>query len=225
MIGGGYTWAQIKNYLFTLATHIPSGETLELGVFGGCTVLHWGMEDRLSRDLDVLHSDCSPNLVEVAQVLSGAIRFTEEGESEGPYVEVAPVEANAYLPRFTVYERIEIAPNLILKIPFPDEIAASKMAFADRLIRLKDLQDIAFLQDRFGITQEQILRKIFTIEKEGHRRSATMNLNQLSYLVSQIPVRQAQLGEESLQNVVQQMEQRLHENPAGEEESESGQRI
>jgi len=59
------------------------------------------------------------------------------------------LEADPYLPRFSVFEQVEIAPNLVLNLPSPEEIAASKMAFADRIVRVKDLQDIDFIREEF----------------------------------------------------------------------------
>src|ERR1700757_541766 len=60
-----YTWEEIRAQLVKLAAYIPPGETLELCVFGGSTVLCWGMQDRLSNDVDVLESMSSPGLLEV----------------------------------------------------------------------------------------------------------------------------------------------------------------
>jgi hypothetical protein len=93
------------------------------------------------------------------------------------------------LPRFSVFERVPIAHNVILKLPAPVEIAASKVAFADRIDRTKDLQDIKFIQDKFGSRREEILQKLFTIERETHRRSAIMVWNQLDRLIAEIPER------------------------------------
>jgi hypothetical protein len=121
------------------------------------------------------------------------------------------------LPHFSIYESVEIAPNLILNIPAPEEIAASKMAFADRLIRVKDLEDIAFIQEKFDITADQILRRIFGIEIESHRRCAIMNWNQLDRLLSEIPARQAEL-EKNLA-LVDRLEQQRANEDEGEEES------
>jgi hypothetical protein len=100
------------------------------------------------------------------------VRFqnVDDPEPQQPYIEIAPLEADPYLPRFSVFERVEIAPNLVLKLPAPEEIAASKMAFADRIIRVKDLQDIDFIRKKFGVTPDQILRKIFGIEIETPAR-------------------------------------------------------
>src|ERR1700737_2929416 len=68
----GYTWEEIRAQL---AAYIPPGETLELRVFGGSTVLYWGMQDRLTNDVDVLQSMSSPGLLEVAAAAGGTIRF------------------------------------------------------------------------------------------------------------------------------------------------------
>lgn len=64
------------------------------------------------------------------------IRFRNAGDPEPqePYIEIAPPEADPYLPRFSVFKQVEIAPNLMLNLPAPEEIAASKMAFADRIV-------------------------------------------------------------------------------------------
>ena len=91
------------------------------------------------------------------------------------------------------------------------------MAFADRLIRVKDLEDIAFIQEKFYITADQILRRIFGIEIESHRRCAIMNWNQLDRLLSEIPVRQAEL-EKNLA-LVDRLEQQRANEDEGEEES------
>ena len=69
------------------------------------------------------------------------------------------------------------------------EIAASKVAFAARIDRTKDLQDIKFIQEKFGNSREEILQKLFTIERETHRRSAIMVWNQLERLIAEIPER------------------------------------
>jgi hypothetical protein len=71
----------------------------------------------------------------------------------------------------------------------PVEIAASKVAFAARIDRTKDLQDIKFIQEKFGNSREEILQKLFTIERETHRRSAIMVWNQLERLIAEIPER------------------------------------
>jgi hypothetical protein len=53
----GHSWSEIKSELEKLSSLVPAGEILELAVFGGSTVLYWGMEGRLSLDVDVqLHS-------------------------------------------------------------------------------------------------------------------------------------------------------------------------
>src|ERR1700730_6292958 len=94
--------------------------------------------------------------------LAGLIRHrdSEGPDPKGPYVEIAPPEADSYLPRSSVYERVMIAENVILKLPAPAEIAASKLAFADRIDRTKDLQDIKFIQEKFGSRREEILQKL-----------------------------------------------------------------
>ena len=147
------------------------------------------MEGRLSRDVDVQQSGSSPFLLDLAPASDGLIRHrdSEGPDPKGPYVEIAPPEADSYLPRFSVYERVTIAENVILKLPAPAEIAASKLAFADRIDRTKDLQDIKFIQETFGSTREEILQKLFTIEREIHRRSAIMVWNQLERLLAEIP--------------------------------------
>jgi hypothetical protein len=78
-------------------------------------------------------------------------RDSEGRDPKGPYLEIAPPEADSYLPRFSVFERVPITHNVILKLPAPVEIAASKVAFADRIDRIKDLQDIKFIQEKFQI--------------------------------------------------------------------------
>ena len=218
----GYTWEEIRAQLVKLAAYIPPGETLELCVFGGSTVLCWGMQDRLSNDVDVLQSMSSPGLLEVAAAAAGAIRFrnADDPEPQEPYIEIAPPEADPYLPRFSVFEQVEIAPNLVLNLPAPEEIAASKMAFADRIVRVKDLQDIDFIRKNFSITQDQILRKIFGIEIESHRRCAIMNWNQLDRLISEIPKRITEL--EKHMSLVDELEQKRQIETESEEQEEEG---
>jgi hypothetical protein len=203
----GYTWEEIRTQLVRFAAYFPPDETLELCIFGGSAVLHWGMQDRLSNDVDVLQSLSSPGLLEVAAAAGAAVRFrnVDDPEPGEPYIEIAPPEADPYLPRFSVYEQVRIAPNLVLNVPAPAEIAASKMAFADRVIRVKDLQDIDFIRNKFGVTQDQILTKIFGIEIETHRRCAIMNWNQLDRLISEIPQRKAELEEHM--SLVDELEQ------------------
>jgi hypothetical protein len=188
----GHSWSEIKSELEKLSSLVPAGEVLELSVFGGATVLYWGMEGRLSRDVDVQQSRSSPFLMDLVPAAAGLIRHrdSEGPDPKGPYVEIAPPEADSYLPRFSVYECVPIAHNVILKLPAPAEIAASKVAFADRIDRTKDLQDIKFIQDKFGSRREEILQKLFTIERETHRRSAIMVWNQLERLIAEIPERQ-----------------------------------
>jgi hypothetical protein len=218
----GYTWEEIRAQLVKLAAYIPPCETLELCVFGGSTVLCWGMQDRLSNDVDVLQSMSSPGLLDVVAAAAGAIRFrnADDPEPQEPYIEIAPPEADPYLPRFSVFEQVEIAPNLVLNLPSPEEIAASKMAFADRIVRVKDLQDIDFIRKNFSITQDQILRKIFGIEIESHRRCAIMNWNQLDRLISEIPQRRAEL--ETHMSLVDELEQKRQIDAESEEQEEEG---
>lgn len=87
MIGAGFTWEEVRTHLRTLAGRIPEGEVLGLCVFGGATVLHWEMEDRFSRDVDVQQSRCSPNLLKVAKADGEACCFreAEDPEPEGFY--------------------------------------------------------------------------------------------------------------------------------------------
>jgi len=63
-MAAGYTSEEIRAQLVKLAAYVPAGETLELCVFGGSSVLHWGMQDRLSNDVDVLQSLSSPGLLD-----------------------------------------------------------------------------------------------------------------------------------------------------------------
>jgi hypothetical protein len=205
-----------------LAAYVPPGDTLELCVFGGSSVLYWGMQDRLSNDVDVLQSLSSPGLLEVAAAAGESVRFrnAEDPEPQEPYIEIAPPEADPYLPHFSVFERVQITPNLVLNVPAPEEIAASKLAFADRVIRVKDLQDIDFIRKKFGVTQDQILRKIFGIEVETHRRCAIMNWNQLDRLISEIPERKAEL--EKHLSLVDDLEQKRQIEAESEEQEEEG---
>jgi len=110
----------------------------------------------------------------------------------------------------------------VLNLPAPEEIAASKMAFADRVIRIKDLQDIDFICKNFGVTQDEILRKIFGIEIESHRRCAIMNWNQLDRLISEIPQRRAEL--ETHMSLVDELEQKRQIDAESEEQEEEGRR-
>jgi hypothetical protein len=59
-----HSWSEIKSELEKLSSLVPAGEILELAVFGGSTVLYWGMEGRLSRDVDVQQSQSSPFLID-----------------------------------------------------------------------------------------------------------------------------------------------------------------
>src|ERR1700693_4389631 len=95
----------------------------------------------------------SPFLMDLALSAGSLIRHrdSEGPDPKGPYLEIAPPEADSYLPRFSVFERVPIAHNVILKLPAPVEIAASKVPFADRIDRIKDLQDIKFIQEKFQI--------------------------------------------------------------------------
>ena len=191
ILNPGHSWSEIKSELEKLSSLVPAGEILELAVFGGSTVLYWGMEGRLSRDVDVQQSQSSPFLIDLAPSAGSLIRHrdSEGPDPKNPFVEIAPPEADSYLPRFSVFERVPIAHNVILKLPAPVEIAASKVAFADRIDRTKDLQDIKFIQEKFGNSREEILQKLFTIERETHRRSAIMVWNQLERLIAEIPER------------------------------------
>jgi hypothetical protein len=93
----GYTWVEIRAQLVKLAAYIPPGETLELCVFGGSTVLCWGMQDRLSNDVDVLQS--MTGLLEVAAAAAGAIRFrnVEDLDCEILAMEVMPDHVHLFL--------------------------------------------------------------------------------------------------------------------------------
>ena len=99
-------------------------------------------------------------------------------------------------------------------------IAASKMAYADRIIRVKDLQDIDFIRKKFGVTPDQILRKVFGIEIETHRRCAIMNWNQMDRLISDIPQRKAEL--ERHMSLVDELEQKRQIEIESEEQEEEG---
>ena len=67
-------------------------------MFGGSTVLHWGMEGRLSRDIDVQQSRSSSFLIDLAPASAGLIRHrdSEGPDPKRPYVEIAPPEADSY---------------------------------------------------------------------------------------------------------------------------------
>jgi hypothetical protein len=196
-----YTWEAAQAELRKLAEHIPEGQLLELTVFGGVTVQHWEMPGRLTRDIDVQQSRCSDNFESLAKVLDRWVRFrnTEAEEPGFPYIEVAGPEQDPYLPRFSMVETVEIAPNLKLNFPSPAEIAASKLAYADNIGRVQDLADIEFLRGKFALTAEQILPKVLGIAGETLRRRAVQNLQRLDQLIAQIPERKAQLIEHSRQ--------------------------
>jgi hypothetical protein len=95
----GYTREEIRAQLVKLAAYIPPGETLELCVFGGSTVLCWGMQDRLSNDVDVLQSMSSAGLLEVAAAAAGAIRFrnVEDLDCEILAMKVMPDNVHLFL--------------------------------------------------------------------------------------------------------------------------------
>jgi hypothetical protein len=193
----GHTWNTIKAELEKLSPLVPSGKTLELFVFGGVPVLYWGMEDRLSRDIDVQQSKSSDFLLDLLPSASGIIRRRDSAgpDPQTPYVEIAPPETDHYLPRFSAHERVPVASNVVLILPAPVDIAASKVAFADRIQRIKDLRDIAFIQERFGVKRADILPRLFSIERESHRRNAIMVWNQLEQLIREIPERLAKFEE------------------------------
>jgi hypothetical protein len=153
------------------------------------------MPGRLTRDVDVQQSRSSENLEEVAQPVAPWIRYREDESRRPnvPYVEIAGPETDPYLPRFSRAESVAIAPNLRLNVPAPAEIAASKLAFADNIGRVQDLADLQFLRERFGLTGEQILAKVFSIAGETIRRYAVQNLQRLDRLIAEIPERRAQL--------------------------------
>jgi hypothetical protein len=65
---------------------------------------------------------------------------------------------------------------------------------------------VRFFRKNFRITQDQILRKIFGIEIESHRRCAIMNWNQLDRLISEIPKRITEL--EKHMSLVDELEQK-----------------
>ena len=196
-----YTWEAVQAELRRLAERIPEGQILELTVFGGVTVQHWEMPGRRTRDIDVQQSRCSDNFVDVAKVLDRWVRFrnTEAEEPGFPYIEVAGPEQDPYLPRFSMVETVEIAPNLKLNFPSPAEIAASKLAYADNIGRVQDLADIEFLRGKFALTAEQILPKVLGIAGETLRRCAVQNLQRLDQLIAEIPARKAQLIEHNRQ--------------------------
>jgi hypothetical protein len=77
ILNPGHSWSEIKSELEKLSSLVPAGEILELAVFGGSTVLYWGMEGRLSRDVDVQQSQSSPFLIDLAPSVS---RCTKLGD-------------------------------------------------------------------------------------------------------------------------------------------------
>jgi len=192
-----HTWETVQAELKKVAERIPEGQVLELTVFGGVALQHWAMPGRLTRDIDVQQSRCSGNFENLAKVLHHWVRFrnSEAQEPGFPYIEVAGPEQDPYLPRFSIGETVEIAPNLKLNFPSPAEITASKLAYADSIGRVQDVADIEFLRGKFALTAQQVLPKVLGIAGETLRRRAVQNLQRLDQLIAEIPARRAQLIE------------------------------
>ncbi len=94
----GYTWEEIRAQLVKLAAYIPPGETLELCVFGGSTVLLLGdARSALQRcRCPAIHEFAC--LLEVAAA-AGAIRFrnVEDLDCEILAMEVMPDHVHLFL--------------------------------------------------------------------------------------------------------------------------------
>jgi hypothetical protein len=70
-----YSWTEVAAELRRLAERIPPGQTVDPMVFGGTVLQHWGMEGRLTRDIDVQLSKSSPNLQGLMPALTPAVQF------------------------------------------------------------------------------------------------------------------------------------------------------
>jgi hypothetical protein len=104
-----YSWTEVAAELRRLAERIPPGQTLELMVFGGTALQHWGMEGRLTRDIDVQLSKSSANLQGLMPALTPAVQFRDQPRPTRPYVEVMRPQDDFTLPDFSTAETIEIA--------------------------------------------------------------------------------------------------------------------
>jgi hypothetical protein len=85
-------------------------------VFGGTALQHWGMEGRLTRDIDVQLSKSSANLEGLVPALTPGVQFRDQPRPAQPYVEVMRPRDDFTLPDFSIAEVVEIAPNLKLAI-------------------------------------------------------------------------------------------------------------
>jgi hypothetical protein len=115
-------------------------------VFGGTALQHWGMEGRLTRDIDVQLSKSSANLEGLVPALTPGVQFRDQPRPAQPYVEVMCPQDDFTLPDFSIAEVVEIAPNLKLLFPAPAEIAASKLAFINEPDRVQDIADVDILR-------------------------------------------------------------------------------
>jgi hypothetical protein len=192
-----YSWTEVAAELRRLAERIPPGQTVELMVFGGTALQHWGMESRLTRDIDVQLSKSSPNLADLMPALTPAVQFRDQPRPAKPYVEVMRPEHDFTLPDFSIAEVVEIAPNLRLLFPAPAEIAASKLAFINELDRVQDIADVAYIEKGLRAQREDIARSVETIAGESVRFWARMNLHELDKLFREIGIRRAELARRS----------------------------
>jgi hypothetical protein len=189
-----YSWTEVAAQLRQLAERIPPGQTMELMVFGGAALQHWGMEGRLTRDIDVQLSKSSPNLEGLMQALAPAVQFRDQPRPDQAYVEVMRSQDDFTLPDFSVAEVVEIAPNLKLLFPAPAEIAASKLAFINEPDRVQDIADVAYIEKGLGADRQDIARSVETITGESVRFWARMNLRELDKLFREIGLRRAELA-------------------------------
>jgi hypothetical protein len=192
-----YSWTEVAAELRRLAERIPPGQTLELMVFGGTALQHWGMEGRLTRDIGVQLSKSSANLQGLMPALTPAVQFRDQPRPARPYVEVMRPQDDFTLPDFSTADAIEIAPNLKLLFPAPPEIAASKLAFINELDRVQDIADLAFIEKGLGARREDIAMSVETIAGESVRFWARMNLHELDKLFREIGIRRAELARRS----------------------------
>jgi hypothetical protein len=183
-----YAWAEVVAQLQKLSERLPAGEKLDLMVFGSAALQHWGMENRLTRDVDVQMSKSSTNLEQLIGMLTPDVQMRDHAgpEPEKPYVEVMPASEDYTQPEFSVAEVLEISSNLRLLFPTPAEIAASKLAFVQEPDRVRDVFDIQFCEKRLGATRADIESSINTIPGESVRFWARMNLHDIDKVYREV---------------------------------------
>jgi hypothetical protein len=74
-------------------------------VFGSAALQHWGMENRLTRDVDVQMSKSSTNLEHLIGVLTPDVQMRDHAgpEPDKPYVEVMPASEDYTQPEFCLW--------------------------------------------------------------------------------------------------------------------------